>query len=657
LWTGKSYRELSLWRETYAGGLSSTEEAFTEAATKHAGRRRKRRRIAVAALVSTALVVAMGTGVLWRRSEAARAEAVAAARHAEAQQLFALGQVELERHPTSAVAHALASLELADTTHARLLALRAIGRGPTAFVLAATDKEGPGPILDFSPDGRWLANVEQNSGTVRLWGQDGSGPRVLTGAGVRPQLGFSADSRFLVVTYPDKARIYSLPQAELVRQIDESFLSGEVVGQDLVTWHALEPQAGGRSRPLVKSRRLPDGEPETLGVASGGAYFWIDPIEGRAYSQLEGDIYEAPLRDMAAATPRRAVRVGEPIHQWYVSLDGERIFTWGDSGAGRIWSRATGARLTGPRIDRPEEVPAWWQVKSSRDGRWLAGAASEAGAVYLWDLAGPVAAEARVLRRDARMLAAALDPSGSWLAARDNRAVTLWPLARRHPHVLRAPHRGLWAVAIDPGGRWVAAGGQISRAWLWPLTPGAASERMTLDVGAGAIRLAVSPRGDRVAAGGEGGPRLVSLHGGPPERLPGFENGVMALDFDPQGRRLAAGGIGFPNTKERLVRVYDLETRRSQVLDAGDAKAIYSVEFWPDGRVLVAGGGGVRLWDVAAARSTLVLEDVVVAHGSPNGRKLLGIRARPGPGGAVGTAVVYDLERKEATPSRRTATR
>jgi WD40 repeat protein len=74
------------------------------------------------------------------------------------------------------------------------------------------------------------------------------------------------------------------------------------------------------------------------------------------------------------------------------------------------------------------------------------------------------------------------------------------------------------------------------------------------------------------------------------------------------------------------------------------------VEFWPDGRLLSAGGGGVRLWDVAAARSTLVLEGVPVARRSPDGRHLLGIRAGTGPGGAVGTALVYDLERKEVRP-------
>ena len=75
--------------------------------------------------------------VLWRRSEAARAEAVAAARHAEAQQLFALGQLEIERHPTAAVAYALASLERDDSPDARRLALRALWRGPTPLIVDA----------------------------------------------------------------------------------------------------------------------------------------------------------------------------------------------------------------------------------------------------------------------------------------------------------------------------------------------------------------------------------------------------------------------------------------------------------------------------------------------------------------------------------------
>jgi WD40 repeat protein len=122
---------------------------------------------------------------------------------------------------------------------------------------------------------------------------------------------------------------------------------------------------------------------------------------------------------------------------------------------------------------------------------------------------------------------------------------------------------------------------------------------------------------------------------------------VTALGFDPEGRRLVMGGFGFLNPKERVVHVYDLERRTSQVLDPGDQQPLYNAAFWPDGRVLSAGGGGVRLWDLTTGRSTLVLEGGLVAQGSADGRRLLGIRARLGPGGAVGTALVYDLERKE----------
>ena len=44
LWTGTSYGEFELWRERYEGGLSTTEEVFGEAMTRHAERRRRRRR-------------------------------------------------------------------------------------------------------------------------------------------------------------------------------------------------------------------------------------------------------------------------------------------------------------------------------------------------------------------------------------------------------------------------------------------------------------------------------------------------------------------------------------------------------------------------------------------------------------------------------------
>jgi hypothetical protein len=68
LWTGKSYRELSLWRESYIGGLSSTEQAFAEAAEKLAGRTRRRKRVGVTVLVSAALAFSVIMSSLWQRA-------------------------------------------------------------------------------------------------------------------------------------------------------------------------------------------------------------------------------------------------------------------------------------------------------------------------------------------------------------------------------------------------------------------------------------------------------------------------------------------------------------------------------------------------------------------------------------------------------------
>jgi WD40 repeat protein len=104
--------------------------------------------------------------------------------------------------------------------------------------------------------------------------------------------------------------------------------------------------------------------------------------------------------------------------------------------------------------------------------------------------------------------------------------------------------------------------------------------------------------------------------------------------------------VGNPWPREKVLRVWDLETREAQVLDLGDGKIIGASAFLPDGRLLTAGAGGIRLLDLATARATLILEGVLAAQASPDGRQLLGLRAVMGPGGAVGTAIVYDLDTK-----------
>jgi hypothetical protein len=105
-----------------------------------------------------------------------RQQALGSARRAEASRLVALGRLELGRYPTAAVAYARQSLEVNDTHEARLLALEALWRGPTARVLALPARDdvcrqrtAPAAVArrrrPISPPGRreWTANQAAES--------------------------------------------------------------------------------------------------------------------------------------------------------------------------------------------------------------------------------------------------------------------------------------------------------------------------------------------------------------------------------------------------------------------------------------------------------------------------------------------------------------
>jgi hypothetical protein len=121
LWTGTSYGEFQVWHERYPGGLTETEELFSAAMVERAGRQRRRRRRVVTAAFVTLLAVVGVTGGFWRKS-------VNEARRAEASQLFAMSQLELDQSPTKAIAYTIASLELHDDPEVRRLALEASRR-------------------------------------------------------------------------------------------------------------------------------------------------------------------------------------------------------------------------------------------------------------------------------------------------------------------------------------------------------------------------------------------------------------------------------------------------------------------------------------------------------------------------------------------------
>ena len=89
------------------------------------------------------------------RSRASEQRAVQQTLRTEAQQLFALGQVEEDRNPTLAFAHALAALERADTPEIRRFALRQMWKGPLAFVRSEGSNGGASSLRSAPMANGW----------------------------------------------------------------------------------------------------------------------------------------------------------------------------------------------------------------------------------------------------------------------------------------------------------------------------------------------------------------------------------------------------------------------------------------------------------------------------------------------------------------------
>ncbi|KAK3692581.1 rco-1 [Podospora appendiculata] len=84
---------------------------------------------------------------------------------------------------------------------------------------------------------------------------------------------------------------------------------------------------------------------------------------------------------------------------------------------------------------------------------------------------------------------------------------------------------------------------------------------------------------------------------------------IRSVCFSPDGKYLATGA------EDKLIRVWDIQTRTIRNTFAGHEQDIYSLDFSRDGRTIASGSGDrtVRLWDIETSTqmTTLTIEDGV----------------------------------------------
>ncbi|XP_044717565.1 WD domain, g-beta repeat domain-containing protein [Hirsutella rhossiliensis] len=78
---------------------------------------------------------------------------------------------------------------------------------------------------------------------------------------------------------------------------------------------------------------------------------------------------------------------------------------------------------------------------------------------------------------------------------------------------------------------------------------------------------------------------------------------IRSVCFSPDGRYLATGA------EDKLIRVWDIQSRTIRNHFAGHEQDIYSLDFARDGRTIASGSGDrtVRLWDIEQGTNTLTL--------------------------------------------------
>ena len=242
----------------------------------------------------------------------------------------------------------------------------------------------------------------------------------------------------------------------------------------------------------------------------------------------------------------------------------------------------------------------------------------------LWSLSVPSDAEPLVLRRGAVLytIRPSIHPNGRWLATAQMPGLSLWPLSRDYPWVIRAHTNSVSRVVFGPDGKWLASGSESGMVRLTPLAGEVPETTSFVYDGSAYVRgLAASPDGRMLLVGREYlGAVLVPLDGGPPADLGALIH-ADGVAFSPDGRFAAVSG--WEEDSEGRLHVFTTDTLEEVAdIDTVDT-ATRRNGFLPDGRVLSAGVAGLRVSDPATGDSEVLFDGFCTMFAaSADGRRI-----------------------------------
>jgi WD40 repeat protein/DNA-binding SARP family transcriptional activator/tRNA A-37 threonylcarbamoyl transferase component Bud32 len=283
------------------------------------------------------------------------------------------------------------------------------------------------------------------------------------------------------------------------------------------------------------------------------------------------------------------------------SPDGTRILTGGADGAARIWDvTAQGSREVFTLAGHTDQVRS---VQYSPDGGRILTSSLD-GTAMVWD----ASSGSEVRRFTDRTIGgeAVFSPDGSRVVTSGPPPILWDTFSGRKIRTFRfspAPNFVSPSAAFAPEGRFIAIGGSNGYTILWDESTGRPARSFS-HAGALVWGVAFSPDGSLVGGASEDRAEIWNLRSGlSVATLEGHESEVRSIDFSPDGKLVVTG------SGDGTAKVWDVPSGRLRLTLRGHSAFLWDARFSPDGKLIATAGedNTARLWDASTGQAILKL--------------------------------------------------